>query len=386
MFYNNSFYKNFRFHFQSDLDALPIIIEEDSKDNEPFGNTLDEIQTETIPAECNKSKGLKKPTVVPKSCQEKLSVPGLLGRLNDKKCRSLHTDGFDIPKGILKRLNGAKKKSSSWQENDQNQPNKPSNKPCSNQNNSKINDSPTASTGATIDSVPTMATTVTRSSKTIGESVIGKTNIRSIRAKVNNSRSNLLKIPFSERCTDSVSDCNKSDLDQPPMKKRKESVSEHSKSELDPDSQTLRNVAPTESHVEIERFHVPWTARNSYTERLYTFFTLVKSRNNAHQSDLDGSSSNPVKTTSSKYKCKICEENGTESAWRVSGIVTCLHGNNSGMKRHIETVSFMKFIFSIFWFTLNEIENQHFIICILATYENRCIQISTRKFWLNNKQ
>lgn len=111
----------FFFHFRIDLNSLPIVIENDST-GDGIENELENSQTSntnTVPVECEEAKGTKTKPILPKSNHAKLSVPKLLDRLKNKKCRALHTDGFNIPRGIMKKLNGSKRKNENvWQEED----------------------------------------------------------------------------------------------------------------------------------------------------------------------------------------------------------------------------------------------------------------------------
>lgn len=344
----------FFFHFRIDLNSLPIVIENDST-GDGIENELENSQTSntnTVPVECEEAKGTKTKPILPKSNHAKLSVPKLLDRLKNKKCRALHTDGFNIPRGIMKKLNGSKRKNENvWQEEDTQNILPPSKKRGKKRSpkGAATNDVVTKSFTSTMiidanntenvagnKNVSESEFVTVDSGETIpGESVCGNDK---------DPRLNLLKIRFSKRGCDSFSGSNESDHDQP-RKRQKVIEDELIESQIMSVSQT--NLS--ESHGEVERFPVPWKPRNSYTDRLYTYFTLIKSPSDTHQSkdspDLNDASPNLTKTTSSKYMCKLCEESGMTSTPRVSGTVTCLYGINSNMKRHIETVSIMKFIF-----------------------------------------
>lgn len=241
---------------------------------------------------------------------KKLSVPKLLARLDNKKNKGLHTNGFDIPGKTLKRLK--RKHNNSWLEDDmdldeidfepkQNKPNLTKRAKSVIHNQSNVSKK--------IDNVESNNTK-------IAASVFENQNATAAPGS-DFKRSNLLKINYSSNKTS-----------------QKEKNHDHlvTKQKIVVESDLSNNDSEPISHDDSDCF--PWKAKSIYTELLHSYFTPQS------QIGFNNDTQPPaIKKRSLKYKCKICEVSGTDSKPRVSGIVTCQYGNNSNMKRHIENVS-----------------------------------------------
>lgn len=278
-------------------------------------------------------------------------MPQLIKRLNNKKNRVLHTDGFNIPRTTLKKLNLVKRKgANSWLEDevenieplttkaipDPKRNDKKSStvvaarKPDLNATIAKNKRNAAASTETTLESESTIIIS--------GE----KTNSFTVNAIGKDSRTNFLKIQFPKRNSVPATGTNSNAHDQLLTKKQK--MTENSLYESEPELTSLDKDVTEFENVEVDSSHSPWKTKSSYTDLLYTYFTIIGSTHQPKElSDLDNAPSKQTKTAkiSLTYKCKICEEIGIKATSRVTGVVTCLYGNNSNMKRHIETASFV---------------------------------------------
>lgn len=243
------------------------------------------------------------------------TISTLLARLNDKELRDLHTNAFDIPRRIVSKL---KKGCDEWNEDDVDVENiNPSLKQSKNSKQTATVTTPAATKSATA--------TTTNSAAILG-------------LNGNCFRSNLLKIDYAGKKRDSAfafSNSIENDMDQPASKKQKENENDLSENVLEQTS-----TGSLRSHVNLEDSN--WKAKSSYTELLYTYFTFqsqTESSASKESSHLNDTQQTFIKKKNLKYKCNICEENGCKLGSRATGVVTCQYGNNSNMKRHIETVS-----------------------------------------------
>lgn len=263
-----------------------------------------------VTGEGENTKSIEENTTPPNKV-ENSSVRKLLGRLKNKKHQAKHTNGFDIPKKILKKL---KRKRDKWQV-DENPVEKKSK--ISKQTNNACQSQPNA-----VGSVnETNSTSHVKNSATTRKSLPATATPKS-----DFKRSNLLRINYSstKKNSDSFLPNGMQSMHGQPV----------TKSNTNENDLTQNNSEPT-CHDNSDG--LPWKPKSSYTEQLCDYFTLQTDLRPSEQSTLDATQSPSIKKQSLKYKCKICDDGGSNS--RVSGIVTCPYGNSSNMRRHMLRVS-----------------------------------------------
>lgn len=239
-----------------------------------------------------------------KKKKKKLPVSKLLARLNKKEFKGLHTNGFDIPRKLFKKLKT--NRLASWQEDDLDMDEEniePPNKK------SKLSEPKTTA----------------NQKQTAQLKNVDSNRVESTAAAPKFKRSNLLKIDYKAETKKrklGLSNSNETIHDHP--------VTEQEKNDSVPISQDESDC-------------LPWKAKCFYTEQLHSYFT-VQSQVDFRLSDefagQNDTQSPAIKRPSLKYKCKICEENGISPNSKVTGFVTCQYGKNSNMKRHIREVMY----------------------------------------------
>lgn len=275
----------------------------------------DDVQNEIMDL-TNSSESVKFPAEVqptlPTKKKKNKGVSKLIDRLKMKSNGS-HTHGFDIPKAILKKLK--RKHIDSWQEDDLTDMDVDVEEHRIPPKRAKVVSQMQSNAAKKVDDA------------NVRNSTTSESQVAAAAPGSDFKRSNLVNIKYSSKKTS-----------------RNEPVTKQNVTENDLSPNDFEQISHDDSDC------LPWKAKSIFTALLYSYFT-PQSQINSNPSESatlqNDTQAAAVKKHSLRYKCKICEQNGlgtsgTKSKRRVSGIVTCLYGNNSNMKRHIEQVSVLK--------------------------------------------
>lgn len=251
--------------------------------------------------------------------KKKKSISELLTRLNEKELRDLHTNAFDVPRTIVTKL---RKRIGSWQE-EEIVPKKRSKKDKVRDKNHSV-----VSVVPDKDIVVDTGISIASTSKSL---LVSKSGTDIASGSVRGQRSNFLKLDYP---TTRVS-LKSIENDPKKQSQMKQKLAECHRSAGDEQDNGTLSKSQDVANDSL------WRSKSIYTDILHSYFTLENQTELPSTVDLTqlDTPAPILKSKSLKYRCKICEESGIKSGSRATGVVTCPYGNNSNMKRHIETVS-----------------------------------------------